>query len=46
MAEEGGGVWSGVADGGPGTLYRYRLDEEWGYPDPYSRSHISALSVT
>ena len=38
MAEEGGGVWSGVADGGPGTLYRYRLDEEWGYPDPYSRS--------
>ncbi|MCH8344850.1 MAG: malto-oligosyltrehalose trehalohydrolase, partial [Planctomycetes bacterium] len=38
MAEEGGGVWSGVADGGPGTLYRYRLDEDWGYPDPYSRS--------
>ncbi|OGO52051.1 MAG: malto-oligosyltrehalose trehalohydrolase, partial [Chloroflexi bacterium RBG_16_68_14] len=38
LAEEGEGVWSAAVDAGPGTLYRYRLDEHWAYPDPYSRS--------
>ncbi|MCH7580660.1 MAG: malto-oligosyltrehalose trehalohydrolase [Chloroflexi bacterium] len=32
------GLWSADLEGQPGLLYRYRLDEEWGYPDPYSRS--------
>lgn len=33
------GVWSGRVPGiGAGTRYRYRIDDRWGYPDPYSRS--------
>jgi len=33
------GVWSvQVASAGPGTRYRYRLDDAGGFPDPYSRS--------
>ena len=32
-------VWSGLVAGiGPGARYRYRIDDRWGYPDPYSRS--------
>ena len=38
MEREGDGVWSAEISTPPGTLYRYRLNEEWGYPDPYSRS--------
>ena len=38
MVKDGRGVWSADIDGTPGLLYRYRLNEEWGYPDPYSRS--------
>ena len=38
MADEGGGVWSATVEAKPDALYRYRLNEEWGYPDPYSRS--------
>ncbi len=37
MAQERDGVWSAAVDAPPGMLYRYRLNEEWGYPDPYSR---------
>ncbi len=32
------GVWCAVVDAPVGTLYRYRVDRQWGYPDPYSRS--------
>src|SRR3972149_4784162 len=38
MQHEGDGVWSAVVKAPAGTLYRYRLNEEWGYPDPCSRS--------
>ena len=38
MVKDGRGVWTAEIDGTPGLLYRYRLNEEWGYPDPYSRS--------
>ena len=38
MVKDELGVWSADLEGSPGLLYRYRLDEEWGYPDPYSRS--------
>lgn len=38
LAHEGDGVWGAVADARAGWLYRYRLDGEWAYPDPYSRS--------
>jgi maltooligosyltrehalose trehalohydrolase len=31
-------VWRAQIECSAGTLYRYRLDEDWGYPDPYSRS--------
>ena len=33
------GLWSGLVGGaGPGTRYRYRLDDHLSRPDPYSRS--------
>ncbi len=33
------GVWIGRIGGlATGTRYRYRIDDRWGYPDPYSRS--------
>jgi maltooligosyltrehalose trehalohydrolase len=32
------GVWSATISADAGLLYRYRINEEWGYPDPYSRS--------
>jgi maltooligosyltrehalose trehalohydrolase len=33
------GVWSGFVPGvGAGTRYLYRLNDDWSYPDPYSRS--------
>ncbi len=38
MEADSGGVWSAEVPAAPGTLYRYRLDETWGYPDPCSRS--------
>ncbi len=38
MAKDEQGVWSADLEGAPGLLYRFRLNEEWGYPDPYSRS--------
>lgn len=38
MEHEGDSVWSAVVEAPAGILYRYRLDEEWGYPDPCSRS--------
>jgi maltooligosyltrehalose trehalohydrolase len=38
MSPEGDGVWSAEVDTQADALYRYRLDEHWGYPDPYSRS--------
>ena len=32
-------VWTGFVSGiGAGTRYLYRLNDEWSYPDPYSRS--------
>jgi maltooligosyltrehalose trehalohydrolase len=32
------GIWSALVQGvGPGTRYRYRLDDDGSYPDPYSR---------
>ncbi|MEX1254334.1 MAG: malto-oligosyltrehalose trehalohydrolase [Dehalococcoidia bacterium] len=37
MAPEEGGSWSAEVEVAAGTLYRYHLNE-WGYPDPYSRS--------
>ena len=38
MAMDEQGVWSTALAGEAGLLYRFRLNEEWGYPDPYSRS--------
>jgi maltooligosyltrehalose trehalohydrolase len=38
MAAEDDGVWSATVEAPAGILYRYRLDEQWGFPDPYSRS--------
>jgi maltooligosyltrehalose trehalohydrolase len=38
MSRDSDGVWEATLDLQPGALYRYRLDETWGYPDPYSRS--------
>src|ERR1700694_1105100 len=38
MESDGQGVWRADLDGPAGTLYRYRLDEAWGDPEPYSRS--------
>ena len=39
LARDSDGVWSGrVAGIDAGTRYRYRIDDRWGYPDPYSRS--------
>jgi maltooligosyltrehalose trehalohydrolase len=38
MEAEGDGVWSATVEAPAGILYRYRLDEQWGFPDPYSRS--------
>ncbi len=32
------GLWSATIEAPAGTLYRYRLDGDWGYPDPHSRS--------
>jgi maltooligosyltrehalose trehalohydrolase len=38
LASSAGGHFEGVVpDAGPGTRYRYRLDEEGPYPDPASR---------
>lgn len=38
MTAEDGGWWSATIDGAAGLLYRYRLNGDWGYPDPCSRS--------
>src|SRR3954447_23741825 len=40
MERDPRGVWAAeVASAGPGTRYRFRIDDgESGYPDPYSRS--------
>ena len=38
LARDDDGVWSADVALPPDTLYRYHLNEEWGYPDPYSRS--------
>jgi maltooligosyltrehalose trehalohydrolase len=38
MEHDGGGLWCTEFAVPLGTLYRYRPDETWGYPDPYSRS--------
>ena len=38
MERDGQGVWEATVETPAGTLYRYRLNEDWGYPDPYSRS--------
>ncbi len=38
MSRGAEGVWCAEIDVPVETLYRYRLDETWGYPDPYSRS--------
>ena len=38
MSRDDDGVWSAKVALPPDTLYRYHLNEEWGYPDPYSRS--------
>jgi maltooligosyltrehalose trehalohydrolase len=39
FAHDAAGVWSCFAPGiGAGTRYRFRTDDRWGYPDPYSRS--------
>ena len=38
MVKDEQGVWRAGLRDTAGLLYRYRLDEEWGYPDPYSRS--------
>lgn len=38
MSRGDDGVWCAELNVPVGTLYRYRLDETWGYPDPYSRS--------
>jgi maltooligosyltrehalose trehalohydrolase len=33
------GIWSGVVAAiGAGARYRFRLDDRWAFPDPYSRS--------
>ncbi len=38
LTAEGSGYFSGtVAEAGPGTLYRYRLDGDAAFPDPASR---------
>jgi maltooligosyltrehalose trehalohydrolase len=38
LERESDGYWSGVVEGaGAGTRYKYRLDDEWSYPDPASR---------
>ena len=31
------GLWSATIEAPAGMLYRYRLDGDWGYPDPHSR---------
>src|SRR3990172_8505565 len=38
LGAEGDGVWSATVEAHDGILYRYRLDEQWGFPDPYTRS--------
>lgn len=38
MKRDRDGAWSATIEAEAGLLYRYRLNEEWGYPDPYSRS--------
>jgi maltooligosyltrehalose trehalohydrolase len=39
LDRDDGGVWAGRVRGiGAGTRYRYRIDDRWGYPDPYSQS--------
>ncbi len=39
LAHEGQGVWSALLPGGgPGLRYKYRLDDDAAFPDPYSRS--------
>ena len=38
LNSESDGYWSGVVEGaGAGTRYKYRLDDDWSYPDPASR---------
>jgi maltooligosyltrehalose trehalohydrolase len=37
MDEEGDGAWNAIVPAPAGTLYRYHLND-WGYPDPCSRS--------
>lgn len=39
LSRDGDGVWSGFVAGiGAGARYRYRLNDDWDYPDPCSRS--------
>ena len=38
MERDDGGVWTAEVECTPGTLFRYRLDDEWSHPDPCSRS--------
>jgi len=38
MVRDRDGVWTAIVSASPGLLYRYRLNGEWGYPDPCSRS--------
>ncbi len=38
MERMDGDVWSAEMAGVAGMFYRYRLNNDWGYPDPYSRS--------
>jgi maltooligosyltrehalose trehalohydrolase len=38
MQRDQDGLWSADVECSAGTLYRYRLNNDWGYPDPFSRS--------
>jgi maltooligosyltrehalose trehalohydrolase len=38
MTRDEHGVWEATVEAQTGWLYRYRLNGEWGYPDPCSRS--------
>ncbi len=39
MRQDDAGVWSALVPAiGPGMRYRYRVNDTWDYPDPYSRS--------
>lgn len=38
MGRDNDGFWTSEVEAAAGTLYRYRLNDQYSYPDPYSRS--------